>query len=571
MKNKVILLVFLLVNLFCAGDSSAQLGWQWGMGSVHSSAEPLSMINDRWGNIFVACQLEDDSAIIGTHIIHNVGNLAPLVIIKTDSSGNYLWSVTSKNSLAAPVSSAIDATGNLYVLGAYSAKTSTTDSSTFYIDTFTLKCDTTGAMYFLLKISPSGNVLWAKNVAVTNASYGGIGVDKNSNVYVTGDFIKRYAAIGAERLSNADTSGRTTDIFLAKYDSSGNPIWAESFGGAGTDNPFAIAVGDRGNIYMAGMCQSINITIGSFTLTNTVYFLAKFNSGGACTWAEKVNGISTSSNAMVIDASENIYMTGVLNGGTMIGADSLFYQGVTDAFVAKYDSSGKPVWANSAGGTGMDLGYCIAVDSCTNVWVCGAMGYEAPAGYSMNFNGHTLTEPTGSTDAMFIAGYDHYGKYITSMALPSGGDDYCGIVVDNKGNFYVGGDYFIQATMIFGDSILSSLDTPFKENLFVAKYRYTYDTAPCPSYLETKEPLIIALGVTLYPNPAANECTIQSGSAFPQGSVAELFDLAGRLINSYPLSGNSSVISLIGVAPGMYQCRITTRDGVVVKKLVVMK
>ena len=52
--------------------------------------------------------------------------------------------------------------------------------------------------------------------------------------------------------------------------------------------------------------------------------------------------------------------------------------------------------------------------------------------------------------------YDTSGHYLTSMSLPSGGDDYTSIVVDNKGNFYLAGDYAID-TLIFGhDTLLPS-------------------------------------------------------------------------------------------------------------------
>jgi hypothetical protein len=45
-------------------------------------------------------------------------------------------------------------------------------------------------------------------------------------------------------------------------------------------------------------------------------------------------------------------------------------------------------------------------------------------------------------DPMFIARCNYPGTYISSMILPSGGDDKAGFQVDKLGNFYLAADWW---------------------------------------------------------------------------------------------------------------------------------
>ena len=120
------------------------------------------------------------------------------------------------------------------------------------------------------------------------------------------------------------------------------------------------------------------------------------------------------------------------------------------------------------------------------------------------------------------------------------------------------------------------------EKLFIAKYAYDYssfqenchfrDTIPGDYTQVITIPSASAPQIKLFPNPATFECTISADVPFPPGSKAGVYDMAGRLVDEFGLSGCNTVISVIGFRAGIYQCRIITGDGqVVVKKLVVLK
>ncbi len=83
------------------------------------------------------------------------------------------------------------------------------------------------------------------------------------------------------------------DVFIAKYDTYGNPIWAKQAGGSGTDAPFAIAADAAGNFFVTGTYQG-EATFGSFVVPGHQsfdVFLAKYNTEGECKWVAHAGGI----------------------------------------------------------------------------------------------------------------------------------------------------------------------------------------------------------------------------------------------------------------------------------------
>lgn len=88
------------------------------------------------------------------------------------------------------------------------------------------------AILFLMFYSAncySQNWLWAKSAIGTIPDYGySVSADAQGNVFVTGRFFSPTITFDTITLTNTDSSGNTEDIFIAKYDTSGNILWAKS-------------------------------------------------------------------------------------------------------------------------------------------------------------------------------------------------------------------------------------------------------------------------------------------------------------------------------------------------------
>src|SRR5207249_1396964 len=103
--------------------------------------------------------------------------------------------------------------------------------------------------------------------------------------------------------------------------------------------------------------------------TNSL-FVAKYSSAGTWMWFNQVG--NAFANAVAVDGSGNVLVTGYYSGTVNFGGASLSsINGGTDVFVAKYSSSGGYVWAKSYGGSSIDMPKAIAVDGSGNAVVIG--------------------------------------------------------------------------------------------------------------------------------------------------------------------------------------------------------
>ncbi|MBI3502643.1 MAG: SBBP repeat-containing protein, partial [Bacteroidetes bacterium] len=109
--------------------------------------------------------------------------------------------------------------------------------------------------------------LWAQHAGGTSYDEGrSIATDANGNVLVTGIFQSSTITFGTTTLTNANAG--YPDIFIVKYDASGNVLWAKSAGGTSADYGYGIAADANGNVLVTGYFLSPAITFGTTTLTN---------------------------------------------------------------------------------------------------------------------------------------------------------------------------------------------------------------------------------------------------------------------------------------------------------------
>ncbi|MBI4946118.1 MAG: SBBP repeat-containing protein [Bacteroidetes bacterium] len=81
--------------------------------------------------------------------------------------------------------------------------------------------------------SNAQNCFWAKKAGGGNYDFGtGIATNKAGNIYTTGYFQSSAISFGSTTLYNQSIpNSSNSDIFLAKYDLSGNLLWAKGWVG----------------------------------------------------------------------------------------------------------------------------------------------------------------------------------------------------------------------------------------------------------------------------------------------------------------------------------------------------
>ncbi|MBC8163576.1 MAG: SBBP repeat-containing protein [Roseiflexaceae bacterium] len=195
-------------------------------------------------------------------------------------------------------------------------------------------------------------------------------------------------------------AGKPRDAFVAKLNPSGSaPVYITYIGGAGDDQGLALAIGPDRSVFLTGFTDSQNFprtgTVGDDDddgfpqraaprddddddddSTPVGAFVLKLNPGGTqLVYATVVrNGQDDRAYGIAVDKQGAAYIVGTTNGSFPFSAnpaDGLCLN--TEAFVVKLNPSGtQREYATCLGGSGIDRGEAIAVDSSGAAYVVGA-------------------------------------------------------------------------------------------------------------------------------------------------------------------------------------------------------
>lgn len=312
---------------------------------------------------------------------------------------------------------------------------------------------------------------WAKGAGATGGeATTGTVLDASGNLYAVGWYTSANITFGSITLTNPGSY--TGEIFVVKYNSAGNVLWAKNYGGVDGDLGSGIAVDASGYVYITGWYTSTSFAMDSYTLTNAAVgtsdiFIAKIDPTGNVVWARSEGGpLADRGLSIAVDASGNVFTTGGYSSASInFGTGNLNNAGsnTNDLFILKYNPSGFALWAKRAGGTGSDVANSVSTDSLGNVYLTGMF-----ASASIDFGvGPLANSATGMQD-LFVAKYD--GAGIAAWSVRSGGslDDYGNGIVVRKGNVFVTGG-FNSASVGFGSTTLTNASAGTSDVL-VAKY-----------------------------------------------------------------------------------------------------
>ena len=304
-------------------------------------------------------------------------------------------------------------------------------------------------------------------------------VDATGNIYISGyisDTVDFDPSVNQLLLG----SDMAPDAFLAKYDPSGNLIWAKHIEGS-TMPVFSedIAVDGQGDVYLTGYFGgTVDFDPGTATSNLTAsgpfdVYLVKIDASGNFQWAHNFGGPSADFGyGLATDASDHVIITGYYLGSADFdpSANTATLNSVgnsPDTYLAKYTSSGALVWANSLGGSVQDQGNAIATDAQDNIYVTGFFGSSAD--FDPSAGTANLTS-AGAAD-IFLAKYAPNGNYVWAIGAGGTDDDKSqDITLDDNGNIYMAGSF--KATAQFDPAgSASALVSSGDKDLFLAKYR----------------------------------------------------------------------------------------------------
>jgi hypothetical protein len=225
---------------------------------------------------------------------------------------------------------------------------------------------------YLAKFDGSGGHIWSKRYGGTEQDWSfALGLDGADNIVVTG-FFEGTANFGGSNLASAGS----VDMFLAGFDAGGAHQWSHSFGDVDDDQGLRIAVDAAGNSFVTGWFEgTVDFGGGDLTTVNgNDIFLAKYDASGAHQWSQCFGGEGNDAGfGLALDGSGSIILTGHFHETANFGGGDLASVGNNDLFLAAFDGDGVHQWSTRYGDTGTSSGRSVAIDPSNNIVLTGEL------------------------------------------------------------------------------------------------------------------------------------------------------------------------------------------------------
>ncbi|MFC5047810.1 hypothetical protein ACFSTE_00205 [Aquimarina hainanensis] len=286
----------------------------------------------------------------------------------------------------------------------------------------------TDSDFWLLKLSPSGEILW-------NKTYGGTGDERAEKIIQTND--GGFVMVGYSRSTDGDVSVNAglQDYWVLKTDSSGTLEWEKSFGFPGIDRAFSALQTKDGGFFITGFLDVTASDGGGNDDKNKnekhgvgEFWGIKLDANGEKQWRRYFGGSNNDRSYDVIETEDQ--------GFIMIGSsesedfDISNSKGSYDFWAVKVDAKGTKVWEKSYGGSQIDISYAIAA---------AGNGKYLIIGDSRSEDGD-ISNPKGNADLWIIQiddkGSIQWKKSIGGTAFDTGR----GIYKTKEGNFIITGN-----------------------------------------------------------------------------------------------------------------------------------
>jgi hypothetical protein len=152
-------------------------------------------------------------------------------------------------------------------------------------------------------------------------------------------------------------------------------LYATPIGGGENDWAYRIAVDGSGAAYITGNSYSASFSSQGGLNSNagdSDAFIAKLDANGTPIYAAFLGGTGyDAGSGIVVTADGVVYLTGNTSSTNFPITDGSAYHGITDAFVAKLDPAGNLTYSTLIGGGSVDWGNGIAMDGNGFVYVVG--------------------------------------------------------------------------------------------------------------------------------------------------------------------------------------------------------
>jgi hypothetical protein len=310
-----------------------------------------SVATDAAGNVYLPCGFTG-TVDFGGGVLTSAGS-SDIALAKFSPAGVHQWSQRFGDTNAQyGFSAATDPSGNVY-LGGWFAGTVNFGG--------TALSSSGGFDVCLAKFDGAGVHQWSKRWGSPDSQYlQCVTTDAFSNVYLTGHYFGGINfGLGPMPSAGGD------DIYLAKLDAAGAPLWARRFGDATSEQyGYALSTDASGDVYLAGYTRgTVNFGGGDLPGGNDYdAYLARFSAAGAHRWSARYGDtVNQAAFGVATDGENDVYLAGYVIGSVDFGTGTITSAGIEDVFLAKFSSFGEGPLVESITDVGNDQGRVVHV------------------------------------------------------------------------------------------------------------------------------------------------------------------------------------------------------------------
>lgn len=404
---------------------------------------------------------------------------------------------------------------------------------------------------FVARFDQEGELLWVKQAggaATSNENDRGnaIAVDQQGSVYVAGSY-EGPATFDTTTISGAGKM----DLFVARYHSDGQLLWVRHAGNTEMDVANGMALDDDGNLYVTGQFR-FSITFDTITLTsngnNADIFLVKYDSSGNVLWARNFGNTSTDVGTAVCTGPDgHIFMTGY-GGSINFDGNQLPSLGGTNVFTWKGDQDGNTIWVKSAASLSADYGYAVATDAGGNCFVTGKYGLLESGALTMSFDTITISSVGG--DDIFIAKYDSEGtvQWALTAGSPWRYDQGSAIAADGNGNCMAAGLFWGGLGSYDGYFGPLVIEGTGNYDAFICKVGAVFTDA----MEDDRQEVNSIMFPNLIPADEATEIFVECEGLIPgEDLLLTLIDQSGKMVMKREISASKEAFD-VRLHPGIY-------------------
>lgn len=450
--------------------------------------------------------------------------------------------------------------------------------------------------YWLWKMDEKGELDWQK-------SFGGEGADLLRGIRTTPDagFILAGTSDSGRGIHKKDSCRGKEDFWIIKLNAKGGEQWQRTIGGSGQELLQSIAptsdggyiIGGSSSSYKSELKAGIEDPFGKSkdSYGSLDYWVVKLDGKGDIEWQKTIGGKYADELRSIEQTNDGGYILGGASNSTESGSKTEKSYGMSDYWVVKLDKAGEIQWQKVYGGEGDDQLYELHQTFDGNYVLAG----NSSSGTTGNKNasnksgidfwvlkidsvGEILWQETynvGKVDLFtsLVENNDHsllLGGYAQSeVSDPKKKDkeeinDYIALKINEKGE-----EMWTKTVGSSGEDILrKAIETRDggyllagtskgkvsrdrnsaigRNDFWVVKLKDTQKKEK-----EKKSP------IEAFPNPTQHYTNVVVGYEYEKGT-ATVFDLSGRLIQSFEIKDRTVPVDLGGVPEGIYLVEIRT-------------